>query len=201
MSYRMSFTSASLLVQESLVLAQTYRSLGDWKQVKTISFEQNLLQACKPKSAKTYIHELIGRLSELTAEQLELLLDGSRSDQLCMLWLAVCKRYRFVKEFGTEVVREKFLMLDHLVTTEDYSSFFNSKAEWDEGLESLSASTCQKVRQVVFHMLRDAEILSSSHMIIPGILSPEVVLVIQSDDLALFAIYPVSDIDIQEWTR
>lgn len=201
MSYRMSFTSASLLIQESLILAQTYRSLGDWPKVKAISFEQNLLQARKPKSAKTYIHELIGRLNELTPDQLELLLDGSRSDQLCMLWLGVCKRYRFVKEFSAEVVREKFLMLDHLVTAEDYSSFLNARAEWEEGLESLSASTCQKIRQVIFHMLRDAEILTSSHMIIPAILSPEVIRVIQSDDPAFFAIYPVSDNEIQEWTR
>ncbi len=201
MSYRMSFTSAGLLVRESLILAQTYQSIQDWEMVKKSSFEQNLLQARKPSSAKRNIREISHRLRTLTADQFELLIDGGYADQLQMLWLATAKTYKFVLEFSQEVIREKYLKLDYMLSYDDFDSFFNTKAEWDDGLDGLSESTRKKIRQVLFRMMHEAEILTAGNMIIPTILSAEAARVIQYDDPALFVAYPISDMDIQEWTR
>jgi len=197
----MSFTNAGLLVRESLILAQAYKSIGDWKQTTQQSFEQNLLQAKKPSSAKRNIGEICGRLKELTEEQFELLLEGAHADQLQILWLAAAKRYQFAAEFSEEIVREKFLKLDYLLNYDDFDSFFNAKAEWDDGLDGLSDSTRMKIRQVLFRMLREAEIITADNMIIPAILSAEAAGVIKADNPALFAIYPISDFDIQEWSK
>lgn len=201
MPYRMSFTSASLLSRESVIIAQAYRETGDWQKAREECLSRNLLQAKKPSSATRTVRELIGRLKTLTADQLELLLNGSHIEQLHMLWLAVAKRYRFIQEFSEEVIREKYLKLDTLVGYDDFDSFFNAKADWDTGLDRLSDSTRKKIRQVLFRMLHEAEILTSGNMIIPALFIKDTVRVIQSDDVAWFAIYPVSDRDIQEWGK
>jgi len=130
-----------------------------------------------------------------------LLSEGGRTEQLQMLWLAAAKRYQFIREFGEEIVREKYLKLDYLLSYDDFDSFFNAKAEWDDGLDGLSESTRKKIRQVLFRMLHEAEILTAGNMIVPTILGAETARVIQADDPALFAVYPISDMDIQEWTR
>jgi hypothetical protein len=201
MSYRMSFTSGGLLVRESLVLAQAYQSLGDWKTVKEESLERNLLQSKKPSSAKRNIRELCDRLGTLTEKQFGLLLAGDNTEQVQMLWLAVAKTYRFVREFSAEVVREKFLKFDYLLSYEDFDSFFNAKAEWDNKLDGLSDSTRKKIRQVLFRMLHEADILTSDNRIVPTLLGRDAVQAIQTDDPALFTIFPASELDIQEWSR
>jgi len=201
MSYRMSFTSASLLVQESIRIAETYQSLHDWKSVQQEAFNKNLLQARKSTSAKRNIYEICGRLQLLSEDQFLLLLEGSRSDQIAMLWIAVCKRYKFIEEFAREVIRDKYLKLDFLISHDDYDVFFNSKAGWDDELDSLSESTVKKLRQVTFRLLHETEILSSGNVINPATLSPETVKVILSDDPSLLEVFPVSDINIQEWVQ
>lgn len=201
MSYRMSFTSAGLLLGDSLTLVRIYRELGDWDAVKKVCFEQNLLQAKKPSSAKRNIRELSDRLRNLTDHQMDLLVNGNHADQLQMLWLANLKTYRFLREFCEEVVREKFLSLSYLLDYDDFDQFFNAKAEWDDTLDSLSDSTRLKVRQVLFRMLREAEILTRENMIVPTIFSGDAARAIQEDDPALLAAFPISDLDIQELIR
>lgn len=128
-------------------------------------------------------------------------MDGSRQDQIQILWLAACKHYQFVKEFATEVIREKFLNFDYMVTYDDYDAFFNAKAEWHEELESLSESTTKKLRQVVFRLAHEVDILSVNNMINPAILSPEVIAAIATEDPSNLMIFPVSDAIVQEWSR
>ena len=121
------------------------------------------------------------------------LVDGSSTDQCHILWAAVCKRYRFIHDFAVEVVREKFLGMDLVLTRDDYDAFFNQKAEWHEEMERIHESTRNKLRQVVFKMLREAELLSMKNVIIPVILSPVVQTNIQDDPDLTLAIFPLGD--------
>jgi len=52
----------------------------------------------------------------------EILVDGTRSEHNCQLWLATCKRYSFIQEFASEVLREKFLCMETELTS-DYLWF------------------------------------------------------------------------------
>ena len=76
-------------------------------------------------------------MQRLSDEQLELLVEGNPQEQKKLLWLAICKRYAFIREFASEVVREKFLQLDYLLTEFDYDAFFNRKADWHPELDGL----------------------------------------------------------------
>jgi hypothetical protein len=93
----------------------------------------------------------------LTPVQLALLQSGSNTDQQQLLWLAACKRYEVLRDFGNEVLRGRFLRLDRVVTADDFDEFLESKAIWHPEIEKLTETTRAKPRQVALRMLREAD--------------------------------------------
>ena len=189
--YSMAFTTAPLLFQETMRVAELFSANPEWPLVRENVLQNNLLQRRTTNSSKRIFNEISSRLKQLTPEQLGLLLTGSRRDQNYLLWLAFCKRYRFVYAFAIEVVREKFLRLDMALPYEAYELFCNQKAEWHPEVERVAPATRIKQRQFLFRIMREAELLSKEHQIIPAVLSPQLTAVIQNDDPAHLAIYPV----------
>ena len=157
--YSMSFTSGTLLPRESLVVAELFAELNDWDAVRERIVAGNLLQMRTDNASRRITSEVTSRLKTLSGDELSVLCEGSRDEQRLLLWLAVCKRYRFIYDFAVEVVREKFLRLDMTLTHEEYDIFFNKKAEWHPEVEGVAPSTQAKQRQVVFKMLREADLL------------------------------------------
>lgn len=199
--YLLSFTSGGLYYEEATKIAELYLRLGDWSITRRQVFEQNLLQTRTVSTTERRCREIVSRLKLLTDNQLDILTDGSRQEQNHILWLATCKRYRFIHDFAVEVVREKFLRMDLELSHPDYDAFFNAKAEWHDELESLTEMTRNKMRQVIFRILREAEVVSKSNMIHPGMLTPRVVEAISQDARPYLAIFPISDLDIEEWAK
>lgn len=194
----MSFTAGGLFIRESVDLANLFLSLGDWKAVKGQAHRENLIQSRTASSSERICREICFRLEELTDEEIRLLTDGTLQEQQQILWVAICRRHRFIYEFAIEVIREKYLQMNLDLLQEDYDAFFNAKAEWHDELEKLTESTRTKTRTVVFRMLREADILTKSHTINPVMLTLQVARAIGShspDDLKVF---PLSDTDIRE---
>lgn len=194
--YKMSFTTGGLFYNESLLIAETQKNVGDWQKTRDKVLADNLLQTRTISSAMRRVREICARLKLLSADQLLLLLSGTRQEQQCLLWVAVCKRYRFIAEFATEIVREKYLRIDLDLQFPDYDIFFDNKAEWHQELEQLKDSTRTKLRQVLFKIMREAEIISTNNMIIPGLLTEQFTKVIVADTPSLLSTLPVSDMDI-----
>ncbi len=187
--YSLSFVGGALFHQESVRLATLYQEKGDWNEVRDEVIDRNLLQARTTSSAKRICREICSRLKRLKEDELELLVEGNHHEQAYLLWVAVCRNYRFIYEFSVEVIRERFLMLRYDLNYEDFDAFFNAKMEWHEELEKVATTTRNKLRQVLFRMLREVEILSSDNSIIPATLSPRLIDVICShadQDLTLF---------------
>ena len=101
------------------------------------------------------------RLQEFSDRELDLLISGSQEDQNHLLWVAVCRRYRLVAEFAVEVVRERFLSMGATLELADFDAFFFRKADWHEELDTLKPATRNKLRQVLFGMMRDAGLISA----------------------------------------
>jgi len=196
--YLMSFTTGGLFYQESVTLTNLFFDKKSWSEVKETALSDNLLQSRTKSTAQRLLREITSRLSLLTNDQLQLLAEGTRSEQNYLLWLAVCKRYSFIQEFAIEVLREKFLCLEIMLTHDDYDYFYNKKAQWHEELETLSPTTRVKNRSVLFRILLEAELLGSGNLIIPAPFTKELVAVIAADNASLFACYPISDRDIKE---
>jgi len=197
--YSMSFTTGTLLYRESLTMANLWEELGDWDAVRERVIGDNLLQMRTLNASKRIFREIASRLKRLTPAQLELLRTGTRQEQNHILWLAVCKRYRFIYDFAVEVVREKFLRLDFQLGYHDYDIFFDNKAEWHPEVANVAASTKQTQRRYVFKMMRQADLLTEEDQILPAMLTPREIEVIAADSPAHLAVYPVPATEIQEW--
>ena len=196
--YSLSFTTAGLLQQESLGVARLFLELEDWRNVQIQVSEKNLLQARTSNTAKRVCREIISRLKGLTRQQMDALCEGTHQEQGYLLWLAVCKRYRFIYDFAVEVLRERFLSMEMQLRYEDYDSYFNNKAQWHEEMEVVTETTRKKLRQVMFRMMREAELLDKNNMIHPVILTPSLLKCICDDSPGHLAMFPMADMALQE---
>jgi hypothetical protein len=149
----MSFITGSLFRHESVKLAALYIDLGDWNSVRDKVIAENLLQTRTLNTLKRVCLEVISRLRTLSPGELECLVEGSHQEQAYLLWLAVCRRYRFIADFAVEVLRERYITLKGDLTLDDFDSFFNRKSEWHLELDEITPSTRGKLRQVLFKML------------------------------------------------
>lgn len=161
-AYRMSFTSGGLFLNESIEVARLHRDGEDWEDTAKRALDQGATALPKSASNRRSLREITNRLRMLTdTERLFLLEDADRTDQQALLWLAACRAYRFVGEFAVEVIRERYLSYQFDLPLEAFDVLFDAKADWDEGLAKISASTRKKLRQILFRMMREAEILSA----------------------------------------
>ena len=193
--YLMSFTTGGLFYTESLLLLDLY--IGNWDNVYNQALKNNTLQTRVISTAKRVLREIIGRLRTFTGEELELLEKGSVSEQKYLLWLGVCRRYAFIYDFAIEVIRERYLTLKHDLPVDEFEIFFNNKEEWHEELEKIADSTRNKLRTVLYRILREADIIDSNKFILPAMLTDELILTIAKHDANDLMIFPISDIDLQ----
>ncbi len=99
--------------------------------------------------------------------------------------------------FAIEVLHEKYLSLNLNLTDFDYDAFFNRKADWNDGLETITTSTRIKLRTVVFRMLKEAGLTSGENVIIQAMLSKRLVEILNPDAPMSYQIFPIPNIDLE----
>ena len=196
--YLLSFTTGGLFYQQSLSIAQLFTTLNNWEQVHNKVIDDNILQSRKQSTAKRVSKEIINRLKTLTQEELNLLLDTSPIEQKQILFVSVCRRYKFIYDFAKDVIRERYLTLKYDLPIEEFDSFYNQKEQWHEELEKISPSSKYKLRTVLYKILLEAEILDKNKIIMPTMISGELIRLIAKKDLDDLLIFPISDLDIKK---
>lgn len=197
----MSFTTGGLFHRESVELATLYLDLGDWSSVRDKVVAENLLQTRTLNTLKRVCHEIISRLRTLSRGELEFLIEGSHQEQAYLLWLAVCRQYKFIADFAVEVLRERYITLKSDLTHEDFDSFFNRKSEWHLELDEITSATRGKLRQVLFKILREADLLTANKMIRAAMLSPRLLGLIQQNNQRDILYFPVFESDVKGINR
>lgn len=172
--YALSFTTGALLAREAALLAPVYIERHDWKQVRELTVEENLLQARTHRSGVRLASETVQRLSALADDEVNLLIEATASERGHLLWAAACRRYEFIGEFAEEVLRERFLLLAPTLGYQEFDSFVQGKALWHKELAEVKDSTLQRLRSNVFKMLQEADLLSKAGKIMPAVLSERV---------------------------
>ncbi|MGA2937487.1 MAG: DUF1819 family protein [Syntrophobacteraceae bacterium] len=199
--YNMSFTTGGLFHQESVKIAALYFETGDWDKVRHEVMEKNILQVRTLSSSKRICREICFRLRTLHPSELKLLISGASQEQAYLLWLAVCRHYRFIRDFAIEVIRERFLTLRRDLNNEDYDAFFNAKAHWHQELEKITPATHKKLRQVLFRILREADLVAADNTINAAMLTPRLVNVIGGHAYQDFSVFPVAESELKELVR
>lgn len=198
-TYSMSFTTGGLFQQESVDFAQHYLDIRDWNKLSEKVASQNLLQMRTQSSSTRIARELISRLELLSDSELKGLASASSRDQGYILWVAVCRRYLFIAEFAQEVIRQRYTRLQPDLERTDFDMFFDRKADWHTELDRLSSSTRQKLRQVLFRILREAGIVSNNLQIQSPIWSAQVLEILKLDGAQSFQFFPIFESDLERF--
>lgn len=197
--YTFSFTGASALIAETLVIAEEHNRLKDWKAVEKSLLDNNLLNKVKQATFKREFSEIKKRLSLLTQDQLQLMIHGSLDDAKAMILLSLIKAYTFLRDFIVEVIRNKYLLFDTVISDIDYIRFVNTKSLSHNELNTITEVTAKKVKQVVFKLLEQVGLITQARngSILKPILSGKVIDVIIDDDPALLSAFLFSNEDIK----
>ena len=195
--YSMSFTTGALFYRESVRLAALFVDLKDWNAVRNTVLADNLLQARTQNTSKRFCREIISRLKTLSVQELELLIKGTSQEQTYLLWVAICRRYTFIGDFAVEIIRERFISLKTDLSNEDFEAFIHKKSEWHSEIDAIQSSTRSKLRQILFKMLREAELLTVNNTINAALLSPRLVQVIAHHKRQDLLFFPLFESDLQ----
>ena len=189
--YRMSFSVGGLMLNESLVIAHAYQPGESWASARERLLAQGASSLPKLASQTRALREVYDRIGYLSdAERQYLSDDADRAEQQAMMWLAICRTYRFVYEFAVEVINERYQSWRLDLGLEVFDRFLAEKAESDPGLAELSASTCAKLRQVLFRILREAGLRSVEGRIQPIWLSERMKRLIEESNPADLQVFP-----------
>jgi hypothetical protein len=196
-TYNLSFTTGGLFHRESLILASLFAEVNDWDRVRDQVLSENLLQSRTLNTSKRQCREIISRLETLEQSELDLLIYGSTQEQKYLLWIAVCRRYRFVAEFAEEVIRERYIGMKQDLQYVEFDFFINKKSEWHPELEEIQPTTKNKLRQVLFKILREADLLTERNTINASMLSQRLLAAIPREKRRDVFVFPLFESDIK----
>ena len=194
--YKMSFTSGGLFLNESVIVAELHVAGEDWKVTLSRALEEGATSLPKAASNRRTLREIVNRLMTLTEDEVRFLVeDAGRQEQQHLLWVATCRAYRFVREFAVEVICDRCIAYQLDLPLESFDIFFDAKADWNEGLASISESTRNKLRQILFRMMREAGVISDGNRIQSTYLSAQLRQVIEATNPADLVVFPGVVID------
>lgn len=197
--YSFSFTGAAAMISETLVVAEEYNRLNDWILVEKSLIENNLLNKVKQATFKREFREIKKRLSLLTYDQLQIMIHGGLDDAKAMILLSLVKTYSFFKDFIVEILSNKYLLYDYVLTETDYTKFFNTKSLSHVELNEITEATSNKVKQRVFTLLEQVGLITQTEngIILRPILSKETLNAILKEDPALLSSFLFSKEEIK----
>ena len=184
--YKMSFTSSSLRRRESAIIADLFLRLSDWNVVCNEILSQNILQLNTVSSQKRIYAEIKLRLKHLSTSELQILANDDPANSETILWLAICRSYSFIGDFAKEVIHEKYISFQKSIEDCDYELFFEKKSTLHPELNELTDMTRKKIRQIVFKLLRECNILGRNNEILAFYCSPELRSSLKTDELGYF---------------
>jgi hypothetical protein len=170
--YIMSFSIGGLNLRESLIVTNAYLSSNDWDQARKLVIQENLLQSRMISSAKRMLREITARLQLLSERELHLFRTSPDQDQRHLLWLAICRRHAFIADFYTQVVHDRYLSLKETVGNDEFNIFWNQTEREHPELERISVLTREKLRTVVFKMMREVGLIPKDNHINTVLRSP-----------------------------
>lgn len=142
-------TTARLMLEE----------ISDAEIIERI-YTENLFQYPTEKSVKRMAKTCVKRLHELNDKTLIQALATQPIDiakQICLY--ALMQQSRIVWEFMLTVIGEKYRLRDTSFSKIDLNSFFMRLQEQDDVVANWSASTIQKLKQIILKVLVETEYL------------------------------------------
>ena len=195
----MSFTAGAAMLNEMHAVAEALLACdGDWERTKDKTFKENLMEKEKMSSNIRYFALMKQRLEVLNEAELNMLVNGTVADRRLIVLLAICKAHSFIYDFISENVRDCFYNQYEKISHANFNEFYNEKKYEHPEIEQVSELTVAKMRQVVFRILEQTELIEDawSGILRRPYLSEAVERLVVKDDPKWLAIYLYSNNEI-----
>lgn len=198
-TYNMSFTAGAAMLNEMHAVAEALVACdGDWERTKDKTFKENLMEKEKMSSNIRYFALMKQRLEVLNSAELDMLVSGTVAVRRLIVLLAICKAHSFIYDFISENVRDSFYNQYEKISYANFNEFYNEKKYLHPEIEQVSELTVSKMRQVVFRILEQTELIedAESGILRRPYLSETIERMIVKDDAKWLAIYLYSNNEI-----
>lgn len=198
-TYNMSFTAGAAMLNEMHAVAEALVECdGDWERTKDKTFKENLMEKEKMSSNIRYFALMKQRLEVLNEVELRMLVNGTVAVRRLIVLLAICKAHSFIYDFISENVRDCFYNQYEKISHANFNEFYNEKKYEHPEIEQVSELTVAKMRQVVFRILEQTELIEDTEtgILRRPYLSEAVERLIVKDDPKWLAIYLYSNNEI-----
>jgi len=165
--YRLSFVTGNAYINESNLILKKYLENKDWRETEKYSLENNILQTNTLSSEKRIFREISLRLKSLSQQEQEFFIRSNYLDQSILIWIAICRTYKFIGDFSSMIITEKFNSYQSELNYNDFNYFYEQQKVFHEELNSLKDSTRKKLRQVIFRIMKDLNMISNTKEITP----------------------------------
>ena len=165
--YRLSFGTGNAYINESNLILRKYLENKDWKETEKYSIENNILQTNTLSSSKRIFREISLRLKSLSNEERKFFIRSNYVDQSILIWISICRTYKFIGDFASMIISEKFSSYQIGLDYNDFNYFFEKQIVFHEELSLLKDSTRKKLRQVIFRIMKDLNLISKKMEINP----------------------------------
>ena len=171
--YRLSFGTGNAYINENNLILKKYLENKDWRETEKYSIENNILQTNTLSSSKRIFREISLRLKSLTLQEQEFFISSNYIDQSILIWISICRTYKFIGDFSSMIISEKFNSYQLEINYNDFNYFYEQQKVFHEELNLLKDSTRKKLRQVIFRIMKDLNIISKTKEITPLLPSVE----------------------------
>lgn len=187
------------MLNETYAVAKTFLECDcDWERTKGKTFCENLMEKEKMSSSLRYFALMKQRIEALTLPEVEMLVKSTVAVRRQLVLLAICKAHSLIYDFIAENVRNCFYNQYEKVIYADFNEFYNEKKYVHPEIEAVSEQTVAKMRQVIFKILEQTELIEDidSGFLRRPYLSEKLECLIVHDDPKWLAIYLYSNNEI-----
>jgi hypothetical protein len=156
MRYSADITAGALKVPESRVIAGLLLREVTEKQWRKAIYDDNVLQARSPKTAKRFSVLIRGRLAEVESPLWKLIRDGSAVEATPACLAAAVKSSLLLGDFLDLVVRKQYQTFKNSLTLTLWADYIAACRGRDPDMPQWSESTITRLRSSVFSILSEA---------------------------------------------
>jgi competence CoiA-like predicted nuclease len=156
LKYKSTIKARSFLYLEMKKASNLYLQGFSIDEIKQKALEENIFLLKTESRIKEIASTIEDRMRALDDFLISKIAQGNLETSKQITLYSILKTDRLFFEFMQEVYREKYLLMDYLITDKDFSIFFQRKAEQSHRIASWKDYTYYKLEQVYKRILLEA---------------------------------------------